>query len=119
MRDAQGDVFDAAVERISARVEHGELRSDVERLGPGLYGVRVAAVARAATLRLELRVDERAFLSGQLPVVGSEPPRPSSDGGCALGAAPVRALPLGGLWSLLALAAALQRRRSANQISVR
>jgi hypothetical protein len=113
LRDAQGGVFDAAVERVSARVEHGELRSDVERLGPGLYGVRVAAAPRAETLRLELRLDERPFLSGQLPVVGSEPPRPPSDGGCALGAAPVRAWPLGGLGSLLALAGALQRRRAA------
>jgi hypothetical protein len=112
LRDAQGGVFDAAVERVSARVERGELRSGVERLGPGLYGVRVAAASRAATLRLEVRLDERPFLSAELPSVGTEPPRPSSDSGCAFGAVPARGVPLAGLWSLAALAGALERRRA-------
>jgi hypothetical protein len=84
LRDAAGAVFDAGLERLSASVRGGSLAAPLERIGPGLYGVRVSAPAdaRAATLALELRVDGKAFSSAELPVDGASPR--TSSGGCAL-----------------------------------
>jgi hypothetical protein len=85
LRNAEGSVFDAPVARLSARVRGGQLAAAPARVGPGLYSLRVSSSAdtRDSTLRLDVSVDERAFLSLELPVDGIE--APASNGGCDLG----------------------------------
>jgi subtilisin family serine protease len=84
LRDAAGAVFDAGLERVSASVRGGSLAAPLERIGPGLYGLRVSAPtdARDAVLKLELQVDGKALLSAALPVDGVSPQ--TNSGGCTL-----------------------------------
>lgn len=89
LRDAMGAIFDAELGRLRAEVTGGELRSELTRAGPGLYALRVGAIAGSISplVRLELFVDDVMFSSLELPVevtASPPPPRRRSDGGCAL-----------------------------------
>ncbi len=114
LRDATGAVFDAAIERVRVAVQGGTLSQVVERVGPGLYRFRLAAADRGAgdSMRVECWVDDRLFLTGQLPIdVGAR--RSSGGGGCSAAVEAARARwpsagPSG--LALVALASLVRRR---------
>jgi subtilisin family serine protease len=94
LRDAAGQVFDADPARLSARVTGGVLARELERLAPGLYRLSLTSPspALAETLRVQLRIDGRSWLEGELPVLGAVERRGDSlAGGCSASAVGLQA----------------------------
>ncbi len=121
LRDGAGGIFDAAIERLQAKVVGGELSQSIERTAPGLYQFRVAASARAeSALSIEVLLDGQAFLIGRLPLEQSSPTRGgSSGGGCS--SAPASSTSGAGAVlypSLLVLGTLMLRRRRAASATV-
>jgi subtilisin family serine protease len=118
LRDAEGRVFDLGLERLRVEVESGVLAQGLERVAPGLYGLRVGATPDSpeAALRISVLIDERPFMTQELPIDASgRTPRPGSEGGCSVVApAPFfgRGVP-GGIWAMSLVLALFARQRPA------
>jgi subtilisin family serine protease len=85
LKDANGSVFDAGVERLRVIVSGGALRSNPVRVAPGLYEFAVAALPPAPlSMSVDVVVDDEPLLSLALPIDGGSPPTSSAadDGGC-------------------------------------
>jgi subtilisin family serine protease len=127
LRDAEGGVFDLSLDRLRVEVESGVLAQGLTRVAPGLYGLRVGATpdSAGAALRIKVLIDERPFITHELPIdAAGRTARPGSEGGCSVVApAPCsgRGVP-GGLWAMslvLALLARTRQARRSPQISAR
>jgi subtilisin family serine protease len=113
LRDAEGAVFDAALARVRATASGGQISQALARVGPGLYELRVAALAGAESLSVEVFVDEQLFLTHRLPVDSPGEGR-STDGGCTFAARPA-AGHLACLQSLVWLTLLCSRRRTVSR----
>jgi hypothetical protein len=121
LRDAEGGVFDLSLDRLRVEVESGVLAQGLTRVAPGLYGLRVGATpdSAGAALRIEVLIDERPFITHELPIdAAGRTARPGSEGGCSV-VAPVpcsgRGVP-GGLWAMSLVLALLARTRQARRL---
>ncbi|MEY2930238.1 MAG: hypothetical protein RL033_987 [Pseudomonadota bacterium] len=88
LRDVDGENVDYDPERLSLHVSGARVAQPLERLAPGLFGFALTSPvpALAAHARIELRYDDRALLTGELPVLGTVEPRGTTvGGGCHLG----------------------------------
>jgi hypothetical protein len=127
LRDAEGGVFDLSLDRLRLEVENGVLAQGLTRVAPGLYALRVGATPDSADaeLRITVLIDERPFITHELPIDSTgRTARPGSDGGCSA-VAPARfyspGVP-GNLWAMslvLALLARTRRARRSPQSSAR
>lgn len=115
LRDANGDVFDAASERVAVHPSGGELRAGVTRIAPGLYEFTLAAASPAPpALSIEVVVDGERLLAVELPVDGGREARGRShDSGCGVARRPDLARGSGALLALALAATAARRRRKA------
>jgi hypothetical protein len=87
LRDSAGEVLDLDPGRLRVELRGGNLAAPLERIGPGLYGFRVsvAAPAQSDSVRAQISLDSRSWLSASVPVTGGATPRGDSlGGGCAL-----------------------------------
>jgi subtilisin family serine protease len=127
LRDAEGNVFDLGLERLRVEVASGVLAQGLERVAPGLYGLRVGATPDSVedALRITVLIDDRPFLTRDLPIdAAGLVRRPGAEGGCSvLGPASSFAPGApGGVWAIslvLALRAGRRRARRSPQSSAR
>jgi subtilisin family serine protease len=87
LKDEEGAVFDAAVERLRVSVSGGALRSNAVRVAPGLYEFAVTALPPAPpSMSIDVAVDDEPLLSLALPIAGGAASVSSGtdDGGCQL-----------------------------------
>jgi subtilisin family serine protease len=112
LRDAEGAVFDAALSRVRATVSGGQISQALDRVGAGLYELRVAALPGAKSLAIEVFVDDQLFITHQVPVESSREPGGSNEGGCSTVAVPPASGHFAWAEGLVALALLCRRRRS-------